>query len=133
MRIAKTLQLSLLIAVLSLGAIGAARAEACREETLPGSWRSMRSDNIWLFHADGKLGCEGPCRFTQVVGDPVSWAYEPNANVWSSPIEHVKLTFTKAVFEGVFGSFRCTIEEGGMMLRLEGDDGDPMVFVRQQQ
>ena len=60
MRFAKTLRLSLLIALLSLGAIGEARAEACREETLPGSWRSMRSDNVWIFHADGKLGWTVP-------------------------------------------------------------------------
>lgn len=105
--------------------------ERCREDTLPGAWLAEESGNLWVFQPDGKLSCEGPCRFTATTGEPVSWAYEPNANVWSRPIDYVKLTFTKATFEGVFGSFRCYIEDNGQRLRLQPENDPAMVFVRQ--
>lgn len=108
-----------------------AAEEICSEETLPGRWKALNSGNVWTFHGDGKLSCAGTCRFTQVTGDPVSWAYEPHANVWSSPIEYIKLEFTKVIFDGVFGSFRCIIDDGGRTLRLESDDDPAMVFQRQ--
>jgi len=119
--------------VLTAGLVVAAApawAERCTEATLPGTWLSVRSGNLWTFHADGTLSCDGACRFTEVTGDPVSWAYEPNANIWSKPIDYVKLVFTKSVFEGVFGSFRCVIADAGATLRLESEDDPPMVFSR---
>ena len=105
--------------------------EPCREDTLPGRWTSTLTGNIWVFEADGRLACEGHCRFTKVVGQPISWAYEPHANVWSQPIEHVKLEFERGTFEGIFGSFRCLISEQGPTLRLiPEEEVETMVFVR---
>ncbi len=121
---------SLLVALVSLALAAPAVAERCKEDTLPGSWISLRSGNVWTFHPDGALSCEGPCKFVRVTGDPVSWAYEPAANVWSRPIEHVKLEFTKAKFEGIYGSFRCFIDNGGQTLRLVPEEDEPMVFLR---
>jgi len=120
--------LSVFLAVLLLAA--PALADRCREDTLPGAWKAQGSGNVWLFHADGRLACEGPCRFTATTGDPVSWAYEPHANVWARPIDYVKLIFTKAVFDGVLGSFRCYIEDDGRILRLQAEDEGEMVFQR---
>ncbi|MGF1607898.1 MAG: hypothetical protein ACFCUQ_00775 [Kiloniellales bacterium] len=104
--------------------------ERCREDTLPGAWLAEGSGNIWFFHSDGRLSCEGPCRFTAATGAPVSWAYEPSANVWSRPLDYIKLTFAEARFEGVFGSFRCYIEDDGARLRLQPEDEPAMIFVR---
>lgn len=122
--------LALTLAV-TLGAASAAAADRCRETTLPGAWKSAQSGNVWTFHPDGRLSCEGACRFVQVTGEPVSWAYEPHANIWSQPIEHLKLTFTKITFDGVFGSFRCLIDDDGLTLRLVAEDDGTMVFRRQ--
>ena len=105
--------------------------DRCRETTLPGAWKSTQSGNIWTFHPDGRLSCDGACRFVQVTGDPISWAYEPHANIWSRPIEHLKLEFEKITFDGVFGSFRCRIEDDGVTLRLISEDEGAMVFRRQ--
>ena len=91
----------------------------------------MQSGNVWTFHPDGALSCDGPCRFTQVTGDPISWAYEPHANVWSRPIEHVKLEFANITFDGVFGSFRCLIADDGRTLQLVAEDEAAMEFQRQ--
>lgn len=121
-----------LAAGFSLFLAGAASAaESCKETTLPGSWKSAQSGNVWTFHSDGKLSCQGSCAFTQVTGQPISWAYEPNANVWSSPIDHVMLVFEKITFDGVFGSFRCQIDEGGRTLQLLSEEEAAMVFTRQ--
>ena len=70
-----------------------------------------------------------------MVGAPISWAYEPHANVWSQPIEHVKLEFERGTFEGVFGSFRCLTTGYGQGLRLvsENEPEDPMIFRREAQ
>lgn len=121
----------LLAPLVSLLAAPALAADRCRETTLPGAWVSNQSGNIWTFHPDGKLSCDGSCRFVQVTGAPISWAYEPHANIWSRPIEHLKLTFENITFEGVFGSFRCQIEEDGQTLRLISEDEGAMVFRRQ--
>lgn len=107
-----------------------ALAERCREDTLPGAWKAQGSGNVWLFHADGRLACEGPCRFTATTGEPISWAYEPHANVWSRPIDYVKLEFANAVFDGVMGSFRCYIEDEGRTLRLQAENEGEMRFTR---
>ena len=105
--------------------------EPCREHSLPGRWTSTLTGNVWVFEADGRLACEGNCRFTKVVGQPISWAYEPHANVWSQPIEHVKLEFERGTFEGIFGSFRCLISDEGLTLRLiPEEEEETMVFVR---
>lgn len=122
--------LPLLLAACSVVPEGTDR---CRETTLPGRWVSNLTGNVWVFGADGVLACEGPCRFTRATGQPISWAYEPAANVWSLPIEHVKLEFERGTFEGVFGSFRCLIANQGRTLRLEAEDHpeDPMVFTRE--
>ena len=29
------------------------------------------------------------------IGEPVSWAPEPTANLWSSGLDYIKLTFTR--------------------------------------
>lgn len=105
--------------------------QRCRADTLPGAWRALGSGNVWVFHQDGRLSCEGSCRFTAATGQPLSWAYDDSANIWSSPIDYVKLEFEKGTFEGVFGAFRCYIEDGGRVLRLQPEDDRPMVFTRQ--
>ncbi len=105
--------------------------EPCRETTLPGRWTSALTGDVWVFEADGRLACEGRCGFARVIGKPISWAYEPSANVWSEPIEHVKLEFERGTFEGIFGSFRCLISEEGPTLRLvPEEEAETMVFVR---
>jgi hypothetical protein len=120
-----------LVALLLAGCATQPGVERCREESLPGRWLAESSGNVWVFHPDGTLSCEGPCRFTAVIGEPVAWAYEPNANVWSRPLDYIRLTFAKASFDGVFGSFQCYIEEDGNRLRLQPADEPAMVFVRQ--
>ena len=114
--------------VLAVFASTAAWAERCREHTLPGAWRALGSGNIWTFHSDGGLTCRGTCKFVRLTGDPVSWAYEPNANIWAEPLDYIKLEFTKVTFDGVLGAFRCVIEDDGGILRLESEDDFPMVF-----
>ena len=107
--------------------------EPCRETSLPGRWVSTLTGDTWVFAADGRLACEGGCRFTRVIGQPISWAYEPSANIWSQPIEHVKLEFERGTFEGIFGSFRCLISEQGPTLRLiPEEEEETMVFVRER-
>lgn len=120
-----------LAALVLAGCASRPGVERCREDTLPGAWLAEGSGNVWVFHPDGRLSCEGLCRFTAITGEPVSWAYEPNANAWSQPLDYIKLTFAKAEFDGVFGSFRCYIEEDGARLRLQPADEPAMVFVRQ--
>lgn len=120
-----------LIALLVAGCASKQGVEYCREDTLPGAWLAEGSGNVWVFHPDGKLSCEGACRFTGTIGEPIAWAYEPNANAWSRPLDYIKLTFAKAKFEGIFGSFRCYIEDNGQRLRLHAEDAPDMVFVRQ--
>ncbi len=108
----------------------AAVDERCRWETFPGSWRSTRTGNIWTFAPDGALSCEGTCGFVKATGQPISWGYEPGADIFARPISHVKMTFERAVFDGVFGSFRCRIKNDGMTLRLEPEEDEPMIFHR---
>lgn len=127
-RLVPALVLVLLVSACASGS-KTGRAD-CTEATLPGPWTSVQTGNIWTFHPDGRLSCDGPCRFTATTGDPVSWAYEPGANVWADPIDYVKLEFTKVTFQGVFGAFRCVTEDNARMLRLESEDDAPMVFVR---
>jgi len=108
----------------------ATRDERCTWESFPGSWKSIRTGNIWTFGADGSLACDGECGFVKATGAPVSWAYDPGADLLARPISHVKLVFEKATFEGVFGAFRCRIQNDGMTLVLEPDEDEPMVFYR---
>lgn len=104
--------------------------ERCRWETFPGSWRSTRTGNVWTFAADGALSCDGPCSFIKATGQPISWDYEPGADLFARPITHVKMAFEHAVFQGVFGAFRCRIQNDGMTLMLEPEDDEPMIFHR---
>ena len=104
--------------------------ERCTWESFPGSWKSLRTGNVWTFAADGSLSCDGECGFTKVTGAPLGWAYEPGADLFARPISHVRLEFENAVFEGVFGAFRCRIQNDGMTLLLEPEEDQPMVFYR---
>lgn len=116
--------------LLMVSATTTAWADRCNPETLPGSWRAVASGNVWVFAQDGGLSCQGTCKFINFTGEPVSWADEPNANIWAEPLDYIKLEFTKVTFDGIFGSFRCVIEDDGKVLRLESEDDAPMVFRR---
>ena len=103
---------------------------ACVEETLLVSWQADWVLAIWTFEPDGRLVCQGICDYGPEIGEPVSWAPEPTANLWSSGLDYIKLTFTETVFEGTVGGLRCRTEDFGGRLVLEPLSGIDLTFTR---
>ena len=106
----------------------AAWAANCSEETIVGAWQTEWAPEVWSFKADGSLHCQGGCDYGPKYGSPLSWAYDPEATLFSVPIDHVKLEFTAHKFEGTVGGFRCRIERDGQLLVLDPFRGDPLLF-----
>ncbi len=122
--------LRLMAFVLTISLAGPALAAGCREDTLPGRWRADWTEAVWEFRADGALLCEGRCNYGTDIGTPETWAYEPSANLWSRPLEFIKLIFSAKRFEGTTGAFRCDTEQAGQVLQLEPFRGKTLTFRR---
>ncbi len=120
----------LMIVALLIALAPPAWAASCREDTLPGRWHADWAAAVWEFQADGTLLCEGRCSYGPEIGTPESWAYEPSANLWSSPLDYIKLVFSAKRFEGTTGAFRCDTEDAGRALVLEPFRGKTLTFRR---
>ncbi len=125
--LARALGLSL---VLSLSACATLRSDSCSDETLPGNWNADWTEEIWRFEADGRILCAGNCYYGAGTGKPQGWAYEPEASLWSRPIDHIKLIFTERSFEGTLGAYRCSLDQDGQRLTLRPFRGEELVFER---
>ncbi len=106
-------------------------AASCTEATLLGAWVTTWDESeTWTFAEAGELLCDGFCDYGRGIGRPRGWAYEPHANVWSRPLDHLKLIFSERVFEGTTGAFRCDIEEDGKELLLDPMRGEVLRLQR---
>lgn len=116
--------------ILLLAACTTLRSESCSDETLPGNWKAEWAQEIWRFEADGRILCAGNCYYGAGTGKPKGWAYEPEASLWATPIDYIKLVFTERSFEGTLGSYRCLLDEDGKRLTLVPFSGEDLVFQR---
>ena len=125
-----TTLLVLLAGVLGASACASSSVEPCQEETLVGAWKAEWTDEVWTFEADGRLLCEGVCYYGTGTGQPKGWGYEPEANVWSQPLDYIKLVFTEKTFGGTLGAYRCQVSPQGTKLTLMPFKGEDLVFDR---
>ncbi len=120
------ISLSLLV---GLGACATAPGVgACNEATLFQSWKSEQALSIWRFEPAGVLECQGICDYGPDLGQPLSWAPDPSANLWASELGYLKLEFSEKTFEGTLGAVRCRTEDAGRRLILEQFRGPDLVF-----
>ena len=116
---------------LLLGLVACATAEGegpCSEGTLFQSWKSEQALSIWRFGPEGALECQGICDYGPELGQPLSWAPDPSANLWASGLDYLKLEFSEQTFEGTLGAVRCRTEDAGQRLVLEQFRGPDLVF-----
>ena len=113
-----------------LAACTTIRSESCSDDNLPGNWKAEWADEIWRFEADGRILCAGNCYYGAGTGKPKGWAYEPDASLWATPIDYIKLVFTERTFDGTLGSYRCLLDQDGERLTLIPFSGEDLVFQR---
>ena len=116
---------------LLLGLFACASVEGagpCSESTLFQSWKSEQALSIWRFAPEGVLECQGICDYGPDLGEPLSWAPDPTANLWASRLGYLKLEFSEKTFEGTLGAVRCRTEDAGRRLILEQFRGPDLVF-----
>ena len=124
-------RLSILCCLLFLGACATTGApRACDEDALVGAWKADWIMEIWTFEADGGFTCTGLCNFGPDIGEPVTWAGDPTANLWASDVDYIRLDFTNKAFEGTIGAFRCVVLNNGRDLLLEPIAGLDLTFTR---
>ena len=116
--------------ILMLAACTTIRSESCSDDNLPGNWKAEWADEIWRFEADGRILCAGNCYYGAGTGKPKGWAYEPDASLWATPIDYIKLVFTERTFDGTLGSYRCLLDQDGERLTLIPFSGEDLVFQR---